>query len=257
MIVNPPPKRASAGGRGSGVAGYKIRRKQFGTDERAGFHTRNVFCSENSKYFDIKQMADEKILITAAAYLNCAFEIALYNLEKINLEIMDYQNRGVNTPGPETAKSIVKTVNVSLACELAFKSMLPKLREHRLDELYKKLLEVNGAAAVAIRSSVISELQITEDIFEDTLKKCTDNFVFYRYFYEGTGLDRVRPEQLDNDGYRWDYYKFVKVLTQQILIYNERKYLIEEYQTEYIEKKERARQAARLAVEGFRQSHNI
>lgn len=84
-------------------------------------------------------MADEKILITAAAYLNCAFEITLFNLMKINQEIIDYTSQNRPMPGPETAKTIVKTVNASFACELALKSMLPKGKGHKLDDLFKRL----------------------------------------------------------------------------------------------------------------------
>ena len=193
-------------------------------------------------------MVDEKILITAAAYLNCAFEITLFNLQKINSEIADYSLRNIQMPGPETAKTIVKTVNASFACELALKSMLPKGKGHKLDELFERLKLYDEVAACSIERAVITELKITEKSFIDILEKCADNFEFYRYFYEGTD-DRTKPEQLDKDGYRWDYYKFVKTLTQQILIYNGRQDLLEEFQKEYIEMAQMMREKAKESVE--------
>jgi len=189
-------------------------------------------------------LADEKILITAAAYLNCAFEITMFNLMKINQEIIDYTSQNRPMPGPETAKTIVKTVDASFACELALKSMLPKGKGHKLDDLFKRLRQCDETAASSIKRAVIMELGITEEAFIELLGKCNDNFEFYRYYFEGTDY-RTRDEQLDKDGYRFDHYKFVKVLTQQILIYNGRRDLIEELQDEYIQMTQIMREKAK------------
>lgn len=102
----------------------------------------------------------------------------------------------------ENTKIVPAVVNMVFACEVALKSLLPAgTAGHKLRELYDKL-DPSDQREVRIR--VEGEMNCDESTFLAKLDESSNNFVEWRYSYEG---------YLPNTA----HYRMMKLIVQEIL----------------------------------------
>lgn len=133
---------------------------------------------------------NQDIAIRAAAFYFVAEE-ALNDVEKSDGKSV-----------VENTKIVPAVVNMVFACEIALKSLLPaRTNGHKLRELYDRL-EPNDQREIRMR--VEGEMNYDESTFLTKLDESSNNFVEWRYSYEGYSPNTA-------------HYRMMKLIVQEVL----------------------------------------